>query len=171
MHEKRPPSPQQHGNRSAGRLRVIQRSTEQKGRREGSSCPGLHQAQQSGAEKCYLRCQARDELCATAESYLMEMSRNSSRFKSRHQEMDNASYLDMPQTTAGMHPPARREQAGSSRARCKHSCLQRQLCSPKKPKPFPRGGPTGPIWLLTEPKPAVIAGHSAAPPKWVKADA
>lgn len=57
----------------------------------------------------------RDELCPTAGPYLTEMSRIS-RFKSRHQEMDNASYLDMPQTAAGTRPRARREPAAEGAA-------------------------------------------------------
>lgn len=46
--------------------------------------------------------------------FKMEMNSNSSRFKSRHQEMDNASYLERPQTNAGMHLLARQEQAARS---------------------------------------------------------
>lgn len=83
-------------------------------------------------EERYLCCQLRHELCPTVGPYFMEMSTISSRFKSRHQEMDNASYLDMPQTTGGMHPLARRERRpkGLGAAR---SSLQTQ--SPKKPFP------------------------------------
>lgn len=110
----------------------------QEDRQQRSSCPGVSQVQQSGVEKHYLCCQERDELCPTTGLYLMEMSRNSSRFKSRHQEMDNASYLDMPQTTAGMHPLAsrsRQPRAGWEQhgACCQHSRLQRQLRSLMKP--------------------------------------
>lgn len=133
-------------------------SMKQEDRQQRSSCPGVSQVQQSGVEKHYLCCQARDELCPTTGLYLMEMSRNSSRFKSRHQEMDNASYLDMPQTTAGMHPLARQEQAAKSRLRTQPSA---------EATPQPRDTQTLP-WeracmdlLLHELKPAVTTGYYA----------
>lgn len=135
MHEKCPPLPQQHGNRSAGRLRVIQQSTKQEGRQQRTSCPGVSQVQQSGVEKHYLCCQVRDELCPTMGLYLMEMSKNSSRFKSRHQEMDNTLYLDMPQTTAGMHPLARQEQAAKSGLGAARSMLRTQPSAEATPQP------------------------------------
>lgn len=84
------------GSKSSSKVKNLQRS----------SSPGAGQVQQSGVKERYLSCQARDELCPTVGPYFMEMSRISSRFKSRHQEMDHASYLDMPQTTAGMSPLA-----------------------------------------------------------------
>lgn len=107
---------------------------------KGAPSPGVGQVQRSGVEECYLLCQARDELCPTAGPYLMEMSRISSRFKSRHQEMDNASYLDMPQTTAGMRPLARRERRpeglGAAQGSLQAQSLHRQLQSPQKnPEP------------------------------------
>lgn len=107
-----------------------------------SSCPRISQVLQSGVERRYLCCQARDELCPTTGLYLMERSRNSSRFKSRHQEMDNASYLDMPQTTAGMHPLARQEQAARSGLGAAWSTLQTQppaeaALQPQQTQPLP----------------------------------
>lgn len=52
--------------------------------------------------------------------------------------MDNASYLDMPQTTAGMHPLARQPKGlGAARSSLQTQRLQRQLQSPKKPRAFP----------------------------------
>lgn len=110
-------------------------SMKQEDRQQRSSCPGVSQVQQSGVEKRYLCCQARDELCPTTGLYLMEMSRNSSRFKSRHQEMDNASYLDMPQTTAGTHPLARQEQAAKSRLGAARSMLRTQPSAEAAPQP------------------------------------
>lgn len=110
-------------------------SMKQEDRQQRSSCPGVSQVQQSGVEKRYLCCQARDELCPTTGLYLMEMSRNSSRFKSRHQEMDNASYLDMPQTTVGTHPLARQEQAAKSRLGAARSMLRTQPSAEAAPQP------------------------------------
>ena len=108
------PHPSSMGIALLGGSESSRKARSKEGRQQRSSCPGVSQVQQSSVEKHYLCCQARDELCPTTGLYLMEMSRNSSRFKSRHQEMDNASYLDMPQTTAGMHPLARQEQAAKS---------------------------------------------------------
>lgn len=127
LHEKRPPSPRQHGNRSAGRLRVVQQSMKWEGRQQMSSCPGVCQVQQTHVEKHYLCCQVRDKLCPTTGLY-------SSRFKSRPQEVDNSSYLGVSQTTVGMQPLARQElEAGSSMERAANTTV----CSPIKPEPLP----------------------------------
>lgn len=112
-------------------------SMKQEGRQQRSSCPGVSQGQQSSVKKRYLCCQAREKFCPSMGLYLIEMSRNSSRFKSRHQEIDNASYLAMPQTITGMHPLARqewaaREQAGSS--------TEHAVNSASNPRPFPERG-------------------------------
>lgn len=76
--------------------------------------------------------------------YLMKMSRNSSRFKSRHQEMDNASYLDMPQTTVGMYLLARQEQAAKSGLGAAWSALGTEPSAEAPPNPSLREGLHGP---------------------------
>lgn len=127
---------------------------------KGAPSPGVGQVQRSGVEERYLLCQARDELCPTAGPYLMEMSRISSRFKSRHQEMDNASYLDMPQTTAGMRPLARRERRpeglGAAQGSLQAQSLHRQLQRPKNPRAFPERHCRE--LLFTETEPAATTG-------------
>lgn len=89
------------------------------------------------------------------------MSRISTRFKSRHQEMDNASYLDMPQTTAGVRPLARRERQpkglGGARSSLQTQHLQRQLQGPKTPRAFPERHCRE--LLFTEPEPAASTGY------------
>lgn len=139
------------------------KSTEQEGRQQSSSCPGVSQVQQSDIEKRYLGCQARDELCPTTGLYLMEMSRNSSRFKSRHQETDNASYLDMPQATAGTHPRARQQQAAKGGLGAAQSTLRTQTSAQAPPQPhetqtLPRDRACIGL-LLSKPKPTVTTGY------------
>lgn len=77
-------------------------------------------------------------MCPTTGSYSMEMGRNSSRFKSRPQEMYNSSYLGVPQTSVGMQPLARQElEARSNMERAANTTV----CSPIKPKLLPKRQP------------------------------
>jgi len=70
--------------------------------------------------------------------------------------MDNASYLDVPQTTAGMHPPARQQQVAKSRLGAARSTLRTR----PETQTLPSERACTDL-LLNELEPAVTTGYDA----------